>query len=116
MAAKVKSRPVSHKTKSQQAKSKPAATKTKAKAAAAIIEPEPLPETWHVPPMTKEECLERIQLLGVRVGNYIRFMNGIDNVKGTSEEARQRALTAFYDRLLLLERELGRIQEDLQLG
>ena len=35
---------------------------------------------------------------------------------GTSAEAKERAVTAFYERLLVVERQLGRIQDDLRLG
>jgi hypothetical protein len=116
MATKVKSRPAANKVKSRQAKSHPVPVKTKARPATPVTEPDPLPESWHSPPLTKVECLERIHLLGQRVVGYIKFMNGIDNVRGTSQEARQKALSTFYERLLFLEKELGRIQEDLQLG
>jgi hypothetical protein len=34
---------------------------------------------------------------------------------GTSAEVREKALTVFYERLVVVERQLGRIREDLQL-
>jgi hypothetical protein len=118
MATKVKSRPRPKKGKAPPVKRPSATAKAKPKATniATATEAEPLPEGWHTPPVTKEECLERIRTLGQRVVNCVRFMNGIDTVRGTSEESRQRALIAFYERLLIFERELGRIQEELQLG
>jgi hypothetical protein len=35
---------------------------------------------------------------------------------GTSAEAKERAVAAFYERIVVLEGQLGRIQENLQLG
>jgi hypothetical protein len=40
----------------------------------------------------------------------------VGNVNGTSAEAKDKAVTTFYDRMAALERQLGRIQEDLQIG
>jgi hypothetical protein len=111
MATKVKSRPAVKKNKAR-----PIAVKAKSKPATASVEPEPLPEAWAIPPATQEECLERIHALGQRVVGYMKYIAKIDEVRGTSSEAKQKAVTAFYDRLLFLEKELGRIQEELQLG
>lgn len=122
MATKVKSRPSPSPSKNH-AKSKPkpvvsktVAAKVKPKPSASGTEPEPLPDTWIAAPVSCEECLQRIQTLSHRVDGYVRFMKKIDDVRGTSAEAKQKALIAFYERLLFMERELGRIQEELQLG
>src|SRR5262245_43924881 len=117
MAAKVKAKP-KPKPKSYLSRTKPRPlnAKVKSKPAANSVEPEPLPEAWQVPPATKEECIDRIRILGHRVESYVRFMKAIEHVLGTSAESRQKALTAFYERMLFFDRELGRIQEDLQLG
>ena len=40
----------------------------------------------------------------------------VGNVNGTSAEAKDKAVTTFYERMAALERQLGRIQEDLQIG
>jgi hypothetical protein len=117
MAARVKAKS-KPKTKSSVARTKPRTITVKAKSKPAVnsVEPEPLPEAWQLPPATKEECIDRIRTLGHRVEAYVRFMKAIENVPGTSAESRQKALTAFYERMLFFDRELGRIQEDLQLG
>jgi hypothetical protein len=66
-------------------------------------------------PSTPEQRRERIQALGERVAGYVRFMCDMGTTGGTSAEAKERALTTFYERLLVVERQLGRIQEELLL-
>ena len=83
---------------------------------AAPTGPEPLPDSWRVPPQTTEDRLARIQLLGQRIDGYIRFMRAIGTLQGTSAEAKDGAVALFYERLVTLEQELARIQENLQLG
>jgi hypothetical protein len=63
-----------------------------------------------------EERLERIQVLGQRIDAYIRFMAHVGRLSGTSAEAKERAVTAFYERLVVAEGLLGQVQEDLRLG
>lgn len=133
MATKVKVKPKpKSKTKSPTNKTKPTTTKpkppthkpkappltakAKSKPVVASTEPEPLPEGWNIPPADKGEYLERILTLGHRVETYVKFMKKIEGVPGTSAETRYKALTAFYERMLMFDRELGRIQEELQLG
>lgn len=90
------------------------ATKTKAKPAAAEWgSPADLLLT---PAFTTEERLERLHMLGQRIDGYIQFMSKIGGLNGTSQEAKDRAVTLFYDRLLVLERSLSRIQEEVRLG
>jgi hypothetical protein len=67
------------------------------------------------PPRTMEERVQRIEALGQRIDGYIRFMCQVETLTGTSAEAKERAVTAFYDRILVVERQLSRIQEDLRL-
>ena len=68
------------------------------------------------PPCTMEQRLQRIEAMGQRIASYIQFMGQVAGLNGTSAEAKERAVTNFYERLLVAERQLGRIQEDLQLG
>ena len=44
------------------------------------------------------------------------YMIAIGKMPGTSAESKDKAVSIFYDRLLAFERELARIQEELQLG
>jgi hypothetical protein len=91
-------------------------TKTKSR------RPAPLPETqlpgedWSKPPVTTQDCVDRIQELGVRVDGHVRFMCEIAKLGSTSVEAKRQAANDFYDRLQILERVLGRIREELRLG
>ena len=63
-----------------------------------------------------EECLHQIEVTGQRVHGYVQFMCQVGSLGGTSVEAKERAVAAFYERLAVLERQLGRIQEGLRLG
>ena len=72
--------------------------------------------TWPTPPWTLEERLQRIEAMGQRISGYIRFICQVGSLNGTSTEAKERAVAAFYDRLTAAEGQLSRIQEDLRLG
>ena len=54
-------------------------------------------------------------LVWVTVGDYIQFMCQVGSLNGTSAEAKERAVAAFYEQMLVVERQLGRIHEDLRL-
>ena len=68
------------------------------------------------PPLTTEDRLAHIRVLGQRVDCYIQFMCQVGSLNGTSAEAKERAVTAFYERMVVVEGQLGRIQENLRLG
>jgi len=68
------------------------------------------------PPLTTEERLQRIAALGRRVAEYVEFMAQVGGLNGTSAEAKDRAVAAFYERLTVLEGQLARIHEELRLG
>ena len=70
---------------------------------------------WPTPPDTTEERLRRIEALGQRINGYVQFMCQVGNLKGTSPEAKEKAVVAFYERMVVVERQLGRIQDDIQL-
>jgi hypothetical protein len=67
------------------------------------------------PPETLEERLRRIEAMGQRIDEYVRFMCQVATLNGASVEAKERAVTAFYERMVVLESQLGRIHEDLRL-
>jgi hypothetical protein len=71
---------------------------------------------WYTSPCSTEECLQRIQALNARISGYVEYIVKVDNLTGTSAEAKDKAVASFYDRMVALERLLGRIQEELQLG
>jgi hypothetical protein len=68
------------------------------------------------PPLTAEERLQRIAALGRRVAEYVEFMAQAGGLNGTSAEAKDKAVADFYEQLVILERRLARIHDDLQLG
>jgi hypothetical protein len=74
------------------------------------------PDIGLTTPWTTEERLVHIQALGVRIERHIRFIGTVAKLTGTSAEAKDKAVAIFYDRLLSLEQQLERIQEELELG
>ena len=69
-----------------------------------------------IPVWTMQDRLQRIQALGEQISKYIKFMCEVEKLAGTSTEAKERSVAAFYERMVILERQLCRIQEDLRLG
>jgi hypothetical protein len=57
-----------------------------------------------------------IGVLGKRVEGHVTFMCGVERLSGTSAEAKNKALSQFYQRLVSMELELGRVREELELG
>ena len=75
------------------------------------------PETWGSrPPLTTQQRLEGIEKMLERVNGHVAFMRGVDTLQGSSTEAKEAAIAAFYERLAALERQLGRISEGLRLS
>jgi hypothetical protein len=66
--------------------------------------------------LTPEECLKRIEALGERIAGHIRFMCQVSELAGSSAEMKERAVTAFYEQMILVEGQLGRLRENLVLG
>lgn len=69
----------------------------------------------HIPRSTLAEHVHRIGILGERIGAYLRFMSEIEEHAGLSDETKTRAAIAFYEKLIVVEQELGRIHEQYQL-
>jgi len=74
------------------------------------------PRTNLRPPLTTQERLERIVVLGQRVSRSIEFMCQVAGLNGSSAEAKEQAVTAFYEQLLALEAQLTRVAEGLRLA
>ncbi len=70
---------------------------------------------WSTPPWTQEERLRRIEALGQRIDGYVLFMSQVGSLNGTSAEAKEKAVTAFHERLIVVESQLGRIHDGLRL-
>jgi hypothetical protein len=66
-------------------------------------------------PCTPEERLHRIQALAGRISGHVQFMCEPGASLGTSGEAKERALSAFYERMVLVEEQLAKIVEQFRL-
>ena len=71
--------------------------------------------SWSTPAWTMEERLHRIEALGQKIADYVRFMGQVVGQNGASAEAKERVVTAFYDRIVVVEKQLARIQENFRL-
>lgn len=91
-------------------------TQTSSRAARPRLEDEPPAWPWLTPAETTRERLQRIEALGQRIHGYVQFIRKVGDLNGTSAEAKDKAVAAFYERMLVLEAQLGRIQDNLQLG
>jgi hypothetical protein len=92
-------------------------SKAKAPSRTAALPQEEMPAaSWLTPPWNLEERLQRIEAMGQRIHGYIRFICQVDSLNGTSAEAKERAVIAFYDRMVAVENQLSRIRDDLRLG
>jgi len=70
---------------------------------------------WQTSPWTTEERLRRIEVMGQQVNGYVQFMCQVGTLNGSSAEAKENAVVAFYEQMVVLVRQLGRIQEDFRL-
>lgn len=83
--------------------------KTKAPTAPAVPYPSP------TPPWNLAERLHRIETLSKRIEGYIQFMCQVGSMTNASDEVKERAVKAFYEQLVVVERQLGRIHDELRL-
>jgi hypothetical protein len=67
-------------------------------------------------PAVGDERLEQIGALWQRSSGYVQFICAAGHLGGTSVELKEKALDALYARLVVIERQLCRIQDDLRLG
>jgi hypothetical protein len=91
-------------------------TKPPPRPAAPRAEEDPLAGFGATPPWTTEERLQHIQAMIKRINGYAEYISQVANLSGTSAEAKDKAVAAFYERMVILERQLRRIQEELHLG
>jgi hypothetical protein len=75
---------------------------------------DPLADLLRTPPLTTDERLLHIRALGQRLMGYVKFMCAVGSLSNSSTEAKQAAVAAFHERLVTLERELGRIQKNVR--
>jgi hypothetical protein len=91
-------------------------SRPKVRPAPGPVTPEAFGSPWATPPATTEERLRCIEVLATRVTEHVRFVCAVEKMTGTSREAKDQAVTIFYNRLVTIERELNRIQDELRLG
>jgi len=72
--------------------------------------------SWLTPPSTHEERLQRIEAMRQCINGHIQFICQVASLNGSSAEAKGRAVTAFYERMVQIERQLSRIRDELQLS
>ena len=85
-------------------------TKTRPPSGAAVLRTVSL-----TPVSTTQERLQRIAALGQRINGYVQFICEVGNLNGTSVEAKEKVVVAFYEQMVAVERQLGRIHDDFQL-
>lgn len=74
---------------------------------------EPLNDLLRTPPRTTADRLLHIAALGRRIQQYIKFIEAIRSLAGSSIETKKLAVVVFHDCLAALEPELGDIPEEL---
>lgn len=84
-------------------------------AAASVAARPTVPGPWLTPPWSLEERLQRIEIMGQKIDGHVRFMCQVGSLDGASTEAKERAVAAFYERMVIVEKQLGRIPENLRL-
>ena len=89
----------------------------KVKASSRAVAPPPAAKTQadSTAPLTMEERLHRMEAMRIRIDGYIQFMCQIVSLTGTSAEVKERAVTLFYEQMVVVERQLGRIHDELRL-
>jgi hypothetical protein len=68
------------------------------------------------PALTLRERLDGIEQMRKRLNEYVEFMCQVEAMPSSSAEAKENAVAAFYERMVALERQLGRIHDELRLG
>ncbi len=63
-------------------------------------------------PSTAQEQRPRIEALGNRIAEYVRLFCEPVDLQGTSAEARERAVAAFYEEIVSAELRLARIYNE----
>jgi hypothetical protein len=92
-------------------------TATKAKGKGTPIAPvEPPPDLSVGPCVTIEDRLTRIREIGRKVEEHVQAVTTIEALPGTSAESREKAVALFLERLVVLEKALGKTLEELRLG
>lgn len=65
--------------------------------------------------LTLEEHSQRIEALSKKIIGYTQFVYQMVDKVGVSSEVKSRTAKAFYEQLVIVERQLGCIYDELQL-
>lgn len=76
----------------------------------------PTPEAAFAQCVSSRDHLACIRTLARKIQEHTRAIGALKDLAGTSEEGREKAIIAFHQRLLALERALGQVLEDIRLG
>jgi hypothetical protein len=76
---------------------------------------DPINHLLRSPPMTTEDHLTHVRALGKKIEGYIDSICSAGGPNRASEEARDKAVRTFYERLHVLEQELRRVHDEFQL-
>jgi hypothetical protein len=66
-------------------------------------------------PLTLDERVQRIEAMHKRIDGYVRFMCQIAGMSGTSGEMKERAVTLFYEQMVVVEKQLAHIHDEYRL-
>lgn len=69
------------------------------------------PHPWQTGPLDTQERLRRIEMMGQWVNGYVQFMCQTGNPNAASAAVTDKAVAAFYEQMVVLERRLARIHE-----
>lgn len=64
---------------------------------------------------TVEERLHRIKAMAQRMNEYIQYMCEIGSLTSISSEAKERAVTAFYEKMVAVEKQLSQVHDEFRL-
>ena len=67
------------------------------------------------PPETQDERFQAIASIGERIATLVTFMCNLNGLQGASNEVKEKATQAFFERLIAAEKHLTHIQNKLQL-
>lgn len=87
----------------------------RSKTPAPVLAGKPLAGPWPTPPWTLEERLQRIEVMGQKIDGYVSFMCQVASLNGASAEVKERAVTIFYEQLVVVEKQLRHIYDNLRL-
>ena len=66
-------------------------------------------------PLTLDERVQRIEAMHKRMDGYIQYMCKIVGMTGASGEVKERAVTLFYDQMVVVEKQLAHIHDSFRL-